>query len=118
MLLVRAQESSAPSAETEAYSWQGADEYTELDDRKDAPPLPLPSLRSPRRIVLVRHGQSTWNAEGRIQGSCNVSRLTDKGRGQAEATGDLVCSASSCALTYVVRRLLCASDAAAGLGAL
>ena len=80
----------ADAAETEEYTWQGADEYTELDDRKDLTPLALPSLPSPKRIVLVRHGQSTWNAEGRIQGSCNVSRLTDKGKAQAETTGDLV----------------------------
>ena len=75
---------------TEKYSWQGSDEYSDLEDRKDAPPLPLPSLKAPRRVVLVRHGQSTWNAEGRIQGSCNESELTDKGKMQAETTEDLV----------------------------
>ncbi len=83
------------------------DEFTSLDDRKDAPPLPLPPLSSPRRVVLVRkherftgaacvppaerasaraqvrHGQSTWNAEGRIQGSSDLSELTEKARAGA-----------------------------------
>ena len=34
-------------------------------------------------MVLVRHGQSTWNAEGRIQGSSNAAVLTEKGKSQA-----------------------------------
>jgi broad specificity phosphatase PhoE len=34
----------------------------------------------------VRHGQSTWNAEGRIQGSTDFAVLTDKGEAQAETT--------------------------------
>ena len=34
-------------------------------------------------MVLVRHGQSTWNAEGRIQGSSDFSVLTPKGESQA-----------------------------------
>ena len=79
-----------PPASTESYTWQGTDEYSDLEDRKDAPPLSLPQLKAPRRVVLVRHGQSTWNAEGRIQGSCNASKLTEKGQSQAETTGDLV----------------------------
>jgi hypothetical protein len=39
-----------------------------------------------RRVTLVRHGQSTWNEEGRIQGSSDFSVLTNKGEGQAEVT--------------------------------
>ena len=40
------------------------------------------------RVTLVRHGQSTWNAEGRMQGSSDVSVLTAKGEAQArEAAG-------------------------------
>ncbi len=30
--------------------------------------------------LQVRHGQSTWNAEGRMQGSSNFSQLTEKVR--------------------------------------
>ena len=35
-------------------------------------------------IYLVRHGQSEWNREGRIQGQCN-SPLTEFGRAQAQS---------------------------------
>jgi len=34
----------------------------------------------------VRHGQSTWNEEGRIQGSSDFSVLTAKGESQAETS--------------------------------
>ena len=39
----------------------------------------------PRRLVLVRHGQSAWNAQRRIQGQSGEG-LTDLGRAQAEGT--------------------------------
>ena len=69
-------------------------------DREDAPPLQLPAITSPKRIVLVRHGQSTWNAEGRVQGSSNFSYLTKRGQAQADTTRILVrqqlCSAATC----------------------
>jgi broad specificity phosphatase PhoE len=41
-----------------------------------------PSGRS-RRVVLVRHGQTAWNAEGRAQGHTDIG-LDDTGRSQAE----------------------------------
>lgn len=44
----------------------------------------FPAIGPAKRVVLVRHGQSTWNAEGRIQGSSNFSILTAKGESQAE----------------------------------
>lgn len=47
--------------------WNGSDDYTPLGDRRDLQPLPLPGLTAAKRITIVRHGQSTWNAEGRIQ---------------------------------------------------
>lgn len=37
-----------------------------------------------KRVVLVRHGQSTWNEEGRIQGSSNFALLTHKGEMEAQ----------------------------------
>jgi probable phosphoglycerate mutase len=37
----------------------------------------------PLRLVLVRHGQSTWNAEGRLQGQADPP-LSDLGRREAE----------------------------------
>ena len=36
-------------------------------------------------IYIVRHGETLWNAEGRIQGHTDVD-LTEKGREQARAT--------------------------------
>lgn len=66
------------------------DEFSSLDDRKDVPPLPLPSVNASKRVVLVRHGQSTWNAEGRIQGSSDDSVLTEFGEAQAHTTREMV----------------------------
>lgn len=74
----------------EEYSWTETDEFSHLHDRVDSPPLPLPPIKEPKRVILVRHGQSTWNAEGRIQGSSNVSVLTKKGESQAETTRQMV----------------------------
>jgi hypothetical protein len=72
------------------WSWQGQDEFSALGDRQDRPPLLLPLLGRAKRVVLVRHGQSTWNARNRIQGSSNFSVLTDQGLKQAAAAGKLV----------------------------
>lgn len=36
-------------------------------------------------LLLVRHGQSTWNAAGRVQGQTMSPGLTDLGRSQAAA---------------------------------
>ena len=83
---------TAISAETEedVYTWTGQDEFDKLNDRVDARPLPLPPIKSAKRVALVRHGQSTWNAQGRVQGSSNLSYLTKKGESQAETTQQLV----------------------------
>jgi len=83
---------SAVSAEVaeDTYTWTGEDEFDKLNDRVDAPPLPLPPIREARRVALVRHGQSTWNAQGRVQGSSNISYLTKKGESQAETTQQMV----------------------------
>ena len=72
------------------YKWQGIDEFTELNDRRDVQPLPLPLVTAPLRVVLVRHGQSTWNASGRIQGSSDFAVLTPKGEAQADTTRQMV----------------------------
>ncbi|MCC5614037.1 histidine phosphatase family protein [Nostoc sp. CHAB 5836] len=39
------------------------------------------------RVILVRHAQSTYNAQKRYQGSCDDSVLTEKGRSDAYQTG-------------------------------
>ncbi|KAI7845742.1 hypothetical protein COHA_000658 [Chlorella ohadii] len=72
------------------WHWTGSDEFSALDDRRDAPPVPLPPLDRSTRVVLVRHGQSTWNARNRIQGSSNFSVLTEKGMEQARAANKLL----------------------------
>eukprot|EP00257_Ricinus_communis_P005147 XP_002519062.2 probable 2-carboxy-D-arabinitol-1-phosphatase isoform X2 [Ricinus communis] len=41
-------------------------------------------LSSSKKVTLVRHGLSSWNLEGRVQGSSNLSVLTDTGVRQAE----------------------------------
>jgi 2,3-bisphosphoglycerate-dependent phosphoglycerate mutase len=45
----------------------------------------IPTTR-PTRICLVRHGETEWNAERRIQGQIDIG-LNDTGRRQAEAAG-------------------------------
>ncbi|AFY46822.1 fructose-2,6-bisphosphatase [Nostoc sp. PCC 7524] len=39
------------------------------------------------RVIIVRHGQSTYNTERRIQGRTDVSTLTEKGRTDASKVG-------------------------------
>ena len=46
--------------------------------------MPRPELS--RRLLLVRHGRTAWNAEGRWQGTVDLP-LSDEGRRQAEALG-------------------------------
>ena len=41
----------------------------------------------PTRICLVRHGETVWNAEGRVQGQLDIP-LNDVGRAQARATAE------------------------------
>ena len=79
---------SAGSAPASTAVWE--DQFTQQGDRVDAPPLPLPPISTRKRVVLVRHGQSTWNAEGRIQGSSNAAVLTEKGKSQALTTARYV----------------------------
>ncbi|EXB53696.1 hypothetical protein L484_008980 [Morus notabilis] len=51
---------------------------------------PFPEIKAAKRVVLVRHGQSTWNEEGRIQGSSDFSVLTNKGEAQAETSRQML----------------------------
>ncbi|KAG7556117.1 Histidine phosphatase superfamily [Arabidopsis suecica] len=48
------------------------------------------TAKTTKRVVLVRHGQSTWNEEGRIQGSSDFSVLTIKGESQAEISRQML----------------------------
>ena len=44
---------------------------------------------APTRLLLVRHGESVWNAEGRLQGQLDPE-LSENGRRQVEALAPLV----------------------------
>jgi probable phosphoglycerate mutase len=52
--------------------------------------LPRLDLRLASTLVLVRHGESTWNRSARIQGHDDTARLTAQGRRQShEAAAQL-----------------------------
>lgn len=40
------------------------------------------------RVILVRHGESSYNVERRVQGHCDLSRLTEKGETMAAQVAD------------------------------
>jgi probable phosphoglycerate mutase len=46
------------------------------------------------RLILVRHGESTWNAEHRLQGQLDPP-LSDRGREQARALAPIVAAPAS-----------------------
>ncbi|KAK1411934.1 hypothetical protein QVD17_32799 [Tagetes erecta] len=75
---------SQPSASTD----DGDDDW-KLCSTLNNPAL-FPPMKVGKRVVLVRHGQSTWNAEGRIQGSSDFSILTQKGEAQAETSRQML----------------------------
>jgi phosphoserine phosphatase len=50
------------------------------------PELPPQSLDT--RVILVRHGESTFNAQAQYQGSSDESVLTESGRQAAQQTGN------------------------------
>ncbi|PKA39184.1 histidine phosphatase family protein [Rhizobium sullae] len=65
------------------------------------------------RVLLVRHGQSEWNAEKRLQGQADVA-LSENGVKQAEALREVVQRLAPCrAITSDLRR---ARDTARILG--
>jgi 2,3-bisphosphoglycerate-dependent phosphoglycerate mutase len=41
------------------------------------------------KLVLLRHGEGTWNQENRFTGCTDVD-LTEKGRGEADHAGRLL----------------------------
>ena len=45
------------------------------------------------RLLLVRHGETVWNAEGRLQGTEDIS-LSEEGRRQARLIGDRLADTS------------------------
>eukprot|EP00602_Paraphysomonas_sp_CaronLab_P001441 CAMPEP_0185028188 /NCGR_PEP_ID=MMETSP1103-20130426/13803_1 /TAXON_ID=36769 /ORGANISM="Paraphysomonas bandaiensis, Strain Caron Lab Isolate" /LENGTH=274 /DNA_ID=CAMNT_0027562529 /DNA_START=1 /DNA_END=825 /DNA_ORIENTATION=+ len=61
-------------------------------------PSVLASTRSKHTLVLVRHGESTWNNENKFTGWYDCP-LSDKGHKEAAAAGDLI---KSSGLTFDV----------------
>ena len=51
------------------------------------------ALLAPQRYLLLRHGQTDANAEGRIQGTSDFSRLTALGEAQAAEAGAALAAA-------------------------
>jgi len=59
-----------------------------------------------RRLILIRHGESTWNQERRIQGNLDPG-LSDRGRAQAALLADRLKGRSFAGLhTSTLRRAL------------
>ncbi|XP_009769323.1 probable 2-carboxy-D-arabinitol-1-phosphatase [Nicotiana sylvestris] len=55
-----------------------------FDFEKATTSLTRKALACPKKVTIVRHGLSSWNEEGRVQGSSNLSVLSEKGAMQAE----------------------------------
>jgi glucosyl-3-phosphoglycerate phosphatase len=64
-----------------------------------------------RRLVLVRHGESIWNAEGRIQGQ-ECAGLSETGHAQAKVTGHALAEAYPDAHVVTSDLLRCQQTAA------
>jgi glucosyl-3-phosphoglycerate phosphatase len=69
----------------------------------------------PDRLILVRHGESTWNAEHRLQGQLDPP-LSDAGREQARALRPVVAALGVAPERVVVSDLSRARETAALLG--
>ncbi|MCA1720314.1 MAG: phosphoglycerate mutase family protein [Actinobacteria bacterium] len=54
-------------------------------------------MSAPRRVVVLRHGRTAWNDEGRIQGQLDVP-LDDVGLAQAAAVAEVLAEARPYAL--------------------
>ncbi|PNY12382.1 2,3-bisphosphoglycerate-dependent phosphoglycerate mutase [Trifolium pratense] len=68
-----------PTSSTDFSVTGGAYDFT-----KGTTSLTNELISSSKKVTLLRHGLSTWNAESRIQGSSDLSVLTEAGVEQAE----------------------------------
>ena len=55
------------------------------------------------QLVLLRHGESTWNQENRFTGWTDVD-LSDKGRDEARAAGPAAAATAASSSTSPTRR--------------
>ncbi|VFU09661.1 histidine phosphatase family protein [Methylocella tundrae] len=71
----------------------------------------------PTRFCLIRHGETAWNAAGRLQGHVDIP-LNDVGRAQAKAAARTLATLSFNAIysSDLARALQTATDASPGLG--
>ncbi|KAL8204769.1 hypothetical protein R6Q57_010392 [Mikania cordata] len=86
---IRSFTSSLKELDVSLPSSSSADDDRKLSSKVTGP-ASFPPVKVAKRVVLVRHGQSTWNAEGRIQGSSDFSILTQKGEAQAETSRQML----------------------------
>ncbi|MFV0257656.1 MAG: histidine phosphatase family protein [Acidimicrobiales bacterium] len=78
-----------------------------------APDGPIPAGHT--RLLLVRHGQSTWNAQGRWQGQADPP-LSAHGRRQAAAAAARIGAVEAIAASPQVRALETATTIADAIG--
>lgn len=65
----------------------------------------LVSALSSHSVFIVRHGETNANAAGILQGSLDVSRLTDKGRQQARMVGQFIYNNDNSSRSRMPRRM-------------
>ena len=58
-----------------------------------APPASGASVEQATRVIAVRHGETDWNVETRMQGQLDIP-LNDKGRWQAERVAEALADES------------------------
>ncbi|MCG8364443.1 MAG: histidine phosphatase family protein, partial [Pseudanabaenales cyanobacterium] len=85
------EESRELEVETQTFSSGDVLRFWDTQDSAKLNPAKLPNPKSKipcTRVILVRHGRSTFNQQGRYQGSSDEAVLIEKGRLDAGRVGD------------------------------